>query len=87
MKTKVVNKLWQGKYASIRDYEWKEAIKKGGLLLTCQGKEMFIDVEQLKTLKPSGHWHQSKFKGKYQLVDVLWIETKKDKRQGELDGI
>tara|TARA_R100000388_G_C7237034_1_gene158522 strand:- start:106 stop:369 length:264 start_codon:yes stop_codon:yes gene_type:complete len=87
MKKKTVNKIWQGKYVSIRDYELKEAIKKGGLLITCQGKEMFIDVDELKFLKPTGHWHQSKFKGKYQLVDILWRETKKDERQGELNGI
>jgi muramidase (phage lysozyme) len=44
-----------------------------------------LDVDELQKLKPSGKVHQSKFKGTYQLVDILW--NKNDKRQGELNGI
>jgi hypothetical protein len=85
MKTKKVTKLWQGKFVSVRDYELADAIKKGGLLITHNENQMFLDVDELQKLKPSGKVHQSKFKGTYQLVDILW--NKNDKRQGELNGI
>jgi hypothetical protein len=80
-----VTKLWQGKFVSVRDYELADAIKKGGLLITHNENQMFLDVDELQKLKPSGKVHQSKFKGTYQLVDILW--NKNDKRQGELNGI
>ena len=86
MKTKKVTKLWRGKFVSIRDYELREAIKKGGLLITHNENQMFLDVDELQKLKPTGKVHQSKFKGTYQLVDILW-NANQDKRQGELDGV
>ena len=33
MYTRVVTKLWLGKYVSIRDYEVTKAIKQGGLII------------------------------------------------------
>ena len=86
MKTKKVTKLWQGKFVSVRDYELADAIKKGGLLITHDQNQMFLDVDELQKLKPSGKVHQSKFKGTYRLVDIAW-DSNKDKRQGELNGI
>ena len=86
MKTKKVTKLWRGKFVSVRDYELREAIKKGGLLITHNENQMFLDVDELQKLKPTGKVHQSKFKGTYQLVDILW-NANQDKRQGELDGV
>ena len=38
MLVKVVKKLWQGKYASIRDYEQKAAIKEGGIEIKFNNK-------------------------------------------------
>ena len=86
MKTKKVTKLWQGRFVSVRDYELQEAVKKGGLLITHNEDQMFLDVDELKKLKPTGKVHQSKFKGTYQLVDIVW-QNNNDKRQGELNGI
>ena len=86
MKKKKVDKLWQGRFVSIRDYELADAIKKGGLLITHNENQMFLDVDELKKLKPTGKVHQSKFKGAYQLVDIVW-QNNQDKRQGEFNGI
>jgi len=83
MKMKKVTKLWQGKFVSVRDYELKDAIKKGGLLITHNEDEMFLNVDDLKKLKPTGKVHQSKFKGTYQLVDIAW-NSNHDERQGDL---
>ena len=33
MYTRVVTKMWLGKYVSIRDYEVAKAIKQGGLII------------------------------------------------------
>ena len=49
--TKMVKKLWQGKYVSVRDYEVKQAIAKGGMRIE-HGKDiMQLDVAQLQQLK------------------------------------
>ena len=53
MKNKIVKKLWQGKYLSVRDYEIEEAIADGGLKLSYNDKTMELKPEELKTLKPS----------------------------------
>ena len=83
MKMKKVTKLWQGKFVSVRDYELRDAIKRGGLLITHNQDEMFLNVDDLKKLKPTGKVHQSKFKGTYQLVDIPWNRNH-DERQGDL---
>lgn len=85
MMKKMVTKLWQGKYVSIRDYEQKKAIAKGGLRLERCGQVMELSVDELKMLKPSGAMHQSKFGGKYQLIDITWKPAVVDPRQGGLD--
>ena len=84
MKTKQVKKLWQGKFVSIRDYEIKSAIERGGLRLFHNEDIMELSIEELKALKPSGQMHQSKFGGQYQLVDITWKPLTHDPRQQEL---
>ncbi len=53
MIAKTVNKLWQGKFVSVRDYEVKKAISQGGMVLTYNGDKMTLTVDELKNLKPS----------------------------------
>lgn len=84
MKTKQVKKLWKGQFVSIRDYEIKAAIQKGGLRLFHNDQIMELSVEDLKVLKPTGQNHQSKFGGVYQLVDVTWKPLVHDPRQETL---
>ena len=40
MKNKIVKKLWQGKYLSVRDYEIEQAIRQGGLKVIHNDKTM-----------------------------------------------
>ena len=49
--TKMVKKLWQGKYVSVRDYEVKQAIAKGGMRIEHE-RYHAADVAQLQQLKP-----------------------------------
>ena len=70
--TKMVKKLWQGKDVSVRDYEVKQAIAKGGMRIE-HGKDiMQLDVAQLQQLKPTGATLQSKYGGTYRLVDITF---------------
>ena len=80
MKTKTVNKLWRG-CVSIRDYEWRDAIKKGGIKITHGNDTITVTADELSHLRPQGKFIQSKFKGSYQLVDVPFIP---DNNQGVL---
>ncbi len=82
---KMVTKLWRGKYVSIRDYEQKKAITKGGLRLERNGQVMELSVEELKLYKPNGAMHQSKYGGQYQLIDIEWKPVTVDPRQGVLN--
>ena len=84
MLVKKVNKLWQGKYTSVRDYEVTNAIKKGGLVILHNEQQMILNVDELKTLKPSTKNFQSKFKGSYKLVDITFNPNTTDHRQGDL---
>ena len=87
MLNKKVKKLWLGKFVSIRDYELKNAIRRGGLMISHGKDKMFLDVEKLSTLKPSGMPLQSKFGGTYQLVDITFKPLTEDLNQGRLfDG-
>tara|TARA_B100000242_G_scaffold287896_1_gene255403 strand:- start:622 stop:885 length:264 start_codon:yes stop_codon:yes gene_type:complete len=87
MLNKKVKKLWLGKFVSIRDYELKNAIRRGGLMISHGKDKMFLDVEKLSTLKPSGMPLQSKFGGTYQLVDITFKPLTEDPNQGRLfDG-
>ena len=69
---KEVTKLWQGKFVSVRDYEVRKAINKGGMLLYHKDKYMTIYPEQFKQLKPNTNKIQSNYKGTYKLVDILF---------------
>ncbi len=87
MLNKKVKKLWLGKFVSIRDYELKNAIRRGGLMISHGKDKMFLDVEKLLTLKPGGMPLQSKFGGTYQLVDITFKPLTEDPNQGRLfDG-
>jgi len=81
MIAKTVNKLWQGKFVSVRDYEVKKAISQGGMVLTYNGDKMTLTVDELRNLKPSPQLIKSKFKGVYRLVDIRF---KKETLQKEL---
>ena len=47
---RTITKLFNDKYASIKDYEVKKAIELGGAEITLQpnNKKMFLSVDQLK---------------------------------------
>jgi len=81
MITKTVTKLWKGQFVSVRDYEIKKAIGKGGMILKHDGDQMTLTADQLRNLKPSGQVCKSKFKGSYRLIDILF---QKETPQGEL---
>ena len=81
---KVVTKLWQGKFCSVRDYEIKKAIKKGGMVLYHKDKHMIINADELSRLKPIGKKIQSNYKGSYQLVDILFKPETEDIKQEQL---
>ena len=80
-----VKKLWQGRYASARDYHVEQAIKKGGLIIKHEKDLMMVSVDELKALKPDPQIMQSQFNGKYQLVDVPWKPSTQDINQGVLN--
>ena len=84
MLVKKVTKLWQDKYTSVRDYEVTNAIKKGGLVILHNEQQMILNVDELKTLKPSTKNFQSKFKGSYKLVDITFNPNTADHGQGDL---
>ena len=81
MLEKKVTKLWQGRYTSVRDYEIKSAIKKGGMVIFYNDKQMIINPDELKNLKPTSKVFQSKFRGAYRLVDILFKPNAIDHRQ------
>lgn len=85
MKKKNVTKLWQGKYVSVRDYEIQTAIKKGGLEINHNDKIMQLTPEELQHLKPSSKVFQSKFKGSYRLIDILFKPLNDNPNQGSLN--
>ena len=85
MLKKTVNKLWLGKFVSIRDYELATAIKSGGLELQHDGQKMLLSVEQLNSITPSGAFHKSKFGGAdYQLADITFKPLTEDPNQSNL---
>ena len=84
MLKKKVKKLWQGRFTSIRDYELKTAIKKGGLVIIHNREQMILNVDELRTLKPNPQLFQSKYTGKYRLVDITFKRNTLDHRQENL---
>ena len=85
MKKKKVTKLWQGKYVSVRDYEVQAAIKKGGLEISPNNKIMQLKPGELQHLQPSSKVFQSKFKGSYRLIDILFKPLTEDPNQRSLN--
>ena len=84
MYTRVVTKLWLGKYVSIRDYEVTKAIKQGGLIIKHNDEQMVLNPSELASLKPSPKPIQSKFKGTYKLVNITFAPITSDPNQGDL---
>ena len=84
MKKKKVTKLWQGKFVSVRDYEVQAAIKKGGLEISHNNKIMQLKPEELQHLQPSSKVFQSKFKGSYRLIDILFKPLTEDPNKENL---
>ena len=84
-----VKKLWQGKYVSVRDTDLHKAVEKGGLKIVHEGDSMtFTPQDCLVVLqnnaKKGTKVYQSKFKGSYSLVDLLWKPLVNDERQQAL---
>ena len=83
MLEKVVKKLWQGRFVSVRDYEVEHAIAKGGLIVHYNEKAMLIPRDQLEglinSLPADTPIHKSKTGGKdYRLIDIPWKRKKPD---------
>jgi hypothetical protein len=73
MISKVVKKLWKGKYVSVRDYEVIDAINRGGMCIIHNGDIMKLTSDQLKDLEPQENVFKSQFNGgTYRLVDIVW---------------
>jgi hypothetical protein len=82
MKRKVVKKLWQGRYVSVRDYEVKSAIRAGGLEIIHNDQRMVVPVPDLKELTPTGDLQKSKTGGRdYYLMDILFQPIVNDPNQ------
>tara|TARA_R100001086_G_scaffold197247_1_gene113777 strand:+ start:826 stop:1086 length:261 start_codon:yes stop_codon:yes gene_type:complete len=85
MKRKIVTKLYQGKFVSVRDYEVASAIKSGGMEITYQDQKMYLPPHVLQALQPTGKKMKSKIGGKdYYLMDILFKPSKEDPRQIKL---
>ena len=84
MLKKLVTKLWQGKYVSVRDYDLKRAIQKGGLEIEHNGQYMTLSVEECCRLKPKGKYIHSQYKGRYQLVDIEFKPISTNPKQKNL---
>ena len=79
-----IKKLWQGKYASLRDIWIKNGIKAGALKVFYNEKSMYLNKESLESVllsKPS-QIISSMYKGNYKLYDVEF--GKDDYRQTKL---
>lgn len=76
MLVKKVKKLWQGQYVSVRDYEARSALAKGGMCIQHGGDTMTISADGLKTILEHGTKSQM-FKSKtggrdYYLIDITF---------------
>lgn len=82
-----VDKIFLGK-VSVRDYKYKEALRKKDSLGIIHGKEfMIIPYDNLKKAKQiTNQSFKSKFNGKeYKLIDFDWKPYKEpNKNQGSL---
>ncbi len=73
MKTKTVKKLWNG-FVSIRDYEVRDAIEEGGLIIKLNDKQMTLGPRALERgLEIISKVFISKTGGRnYKLIDFKW---------------
>lgn len=75
MITKTVKKLWQGKYASVRDYEVAACIKSdSNMEIKYKNKSIVIPLDRLKLYKPNDRIFESKFGKPYKLIDIPFEE-------------
>lgn len=75
MITKTVKKLWQGKYASVRDYEVAACIKSdSNMEIKYKNKSIVIPLDRLKLYKPNNRIFESKFGKPYKLIDIPFEE-------------
>jgi len=71
MITKTVKKLWQGKYASVRDYEVAACLKSEcDMEIKYKDKSVVIPLGRLKLYKPNDKIFESKFGKPYKLIDI-----------------
>lgn len=76
MITKTVKKLWQGKYASVRDYEVDACIKSDSdMEIKYKDKSVIIPIGRLKYYKPNSKVFESKFGKPYRLIDIPFEDT------------
>ena len=74
------NKLWKGKFVSIRDYELEAGKNAGGIIISHNGQTMTLRPAILDTLTPIGEVFKSKTGGRdYQLIDIKFAPN--DPRQ------
>jgi len=75
MITKTVKKLWQGKYASVRDYEVAACLKSDSdIEIKYKDKSVVIPLDRLKLYKPNDRIFESKFGKPYKLIDIPFEE-------------
>jgi hypothetical protein len=77
MLEKVVKKLWQGRFVSVRDYEVEAAILRNGMIIHYEGESMFLSLEKLKEIMQNLPFTNPPIKSKtggknYRLVDIPW---------------
>ena len=85
MKTFKLKKLWHG-FATLKDFDAMEAVKRGGAIVEYEGKRMTLSVEQLqKGFQVHGKRFISQIKGwvnpidgtnTYGFIDYKFIEDK-----------
>jgi len=72
-----INRLWKGKYASLRDYQVKKALQEKKdlrILLLSNGETMTIPYQQIRQRAiKSNQKFKSRIDGKeYSLIDFYW---------------
>lgn len=92
MLKKVVTKLWQGRFVSVRDYEVDSAIEKGGMIVFYGDKEMLLSKTQLEEIAENLPFNNPPIKSKtggknYRLVDISWKPAKIDRNQKEMFNV
>lgn len=89
MLEKVVTKLWQGRYVSVRDYELESAILRNGMIIHHDGQSMVLSRDKLKEIQQNLPFTNPPIKSKtggknYRLVDIQWKPANVNTDQEEL---